>query len=75
VKTHWETIRGSQVFYIDVYETTVMVGDHRGSGHTDNSGSVSFDRFLTGEYQNLIERTHGKAILDEVIAAVNAKRG
>lgn len=75
MKTSWEHKEGMHTEYIYVNYNEVVVGDHWGSGLTDNAGACSHEEFLTGRYQDLILERFGQEILDEVILAVkNANR-
>ncbi len=70
----WERTTGDEVEYVQVGNGTVTIGSHRGSGHSDSAVSLTFDEFLEDRYQRDVESIHGRAVLDEVLAAVNAMR-
>ncbi|MHC4390256.1 MAG: hypothetical protein ACYS22_02945 [Planctomycetota bacterium] len=75
LKTSWERSVGARVDYVQVTRARVTVGQHSGSGRTDNAGSASHEEFLAGRYQAEVAEVHGEAVLQEVVAAVRAKSG
>jgi|GEM_PF-6119979 len=60
--------RGQRYVRVDAYE--VVVGEHFGSGHSDNAGTCSHAEFLAGRFQDLIRDDHSARTLAEVVAAV-----
>ena len=68
----WTRSNGPGEAYIHVGSKSVTVGEHHGSGRTDNAGVCSHAEFLHGKFQSLVLKTHGPETLAEVIAAVKA---
>jgi hypothetical protein len=62
-------------YYVNIEPTVVVVGDQTGAPFCDACGTCSYDAFLAGEFQDLVERNLGKDILAEVIQAVRRARG
>lgn len=61
--------------YVHVRASEVVVGEHYGSGQTDNAGACSHAEFLAGRFQDIVRSHHGDRVLAEVIAAVKARSG
>jgi hypothetical protein len=70
MKTSWEKTKSGHTHYCYVKPHRVWVGDHHGSGQSDNAGSCTHREFLDGQYQSLIRDVFGKKVLGEVITAV-----
>jgi hypothetical protein len=72
MKTSWETSdRASRrESYVYITELDVVVGDHHGSGHTDNASSCSHREFLAGRFHDSILAAHGPLVLREVVESV-----
>lgn len=68
--SHWETRKGTWTHYVSVDACQETVGEHAGSGHTDQAGACSHAEFLAGRYQDDIRATHGEDVLRAVIATV-----
>ena len=68
----WEAQDGKRTFYIQIGSGSVVIGNHYGSGHTDNAGSFSFEEMRKGGWDAHIERHFGSAVLAQVKAAVGA---
>ncbi len=69
---HWEKKKDKTTYYIRIDHFQIIVGEHQGSGHTDNAGVASYADFLAGHFQSDIRRVFGENVLDEVIAAVKS---
>ena len=66
----WEKKRGRRVAYCRVYEPDeVIVGGHDGSGHSDMAVTCSWSDFLAGQYQDLVLKRLGSAVLVEALEA------
>lgn len=68
----WETKREGWTHYVHVDGRWVTVGEHAGSGHSDNAGRCTLAEFLAGRYADDIRATQGPAVLAEVEAAARA---
>jgi len=76
LKTSWVKTDGRRTDYIDIHYNEVVVGNHYGSGMTDNAGTCSHEEFLAGRFQDLILNSFGQKILNEIIDVVKlAKEG
>ena len=64
----WEKSNGPGYAYVYIKGDEVVVGEHFGSGHTDNAGYASRESFLAGHLQNVVRDSLGDAILQEVLA-------
>lgn len=73
MKTYWNKTTGDRVDYVQIVEEHVIVGRHRGSGHTDEAGSASFADFLEGRYHDVISAEHGPEVLEAVVDAVRQR--
>lgn len=70
MKTNWEVHRDGETFYVNLGNTWVEVGSHRGSGQTDSAGRCTHAEFLAGRWQDSIRTDMGEQVLAEVIASV-----
>lgn len=70
MKTSWSKTEGKRTDYIYVQYDKVVVGNHSGTGLSDNPGACSHEEFLTGKYHKEILEQFGQQVLDEVINAV-----
>ena len=68
--TSWEKIKDRRTYYASVTLREVVVGDHFGSGHTDNAGSCSHADFIKGTYQSHVKTYLGENVLKEVLYAI-----
>ena len=68
--THWERTRGGVTYYVSIEPQRVVVGDHRGSGHTDNAGTCTHAEFLAGRWHGEIRANMGPRVLAEILAAL-----
>ena len=73
LKTQWEHHTADEHHYfcsLSASGEVVAWENWRNYVHSEMGGSISFDQFLAGEYQNLLREQHGMDILEEVVAAV-----
>jgi len=70
MKTSWEKTRSGRTHYCNVCPREVEVGDHHGSGHSDNAGRCTHQEFLEGRFHSAIRSAFGGRVLTNVIAAV-----
>lgn len=75
MKTSWEKQIGDRFVFCFLSDGYVTVGENYGTYATENAGAVTFDAFLTGQYQSSIRSDFGEAVLAEVLAAVKALQG
>lgn len=66
----WEVTRGGVTYYVSIEATQIVVGDHRGSGHTDNAGTCSHAEFIAGRWHDHVKTNMGARILAEILAAL-----
>jgi len=69
-RTSWERTREGVTYYVSVEPTQVVVGEHRGSGHTDNAGTCSHAEFVGGRWHDHIRTNMGARTLSEILAAL-----
>jgi len=67
---NWEMRSGRTFHYLQVSRQYVTVGHHDGSKESDVAGSCTLDDFVNGVYQDLVVRTFGDEILNEVLTVV-----
>ena len=70
--TYWERTRGAVTYYVSIEARHVVVGDHRGSGHTDNAGTCTHAEFRSGRWHDHITTNMGPQVLSEILAALAA---
>ncbi|MBN2089871.1 hypothetical protein JW964_09660 [candidate division KSB1 bacterium] len=70
MKTSWSKTEGKRTDYIHIQFDMVVVGNHSGTGLSDNPGACSHAEFLAGKYQDDILKHFGQPVLAEVIEAV-----
>lgn len=68
--TYWERTRGGVTYYVSIEANQVVVGEHRGSGHTDNAGVCSHAEFAGGRWHGEVRANLGPRILAEILAAL-----
>ena len=68
--TYWERTRGGVTHYVSIEAQHIVVGDHRGSGHTDNAGTCTHAEFVAGRWHDDIRRDMGPRVLAEILAAL-----
>lgn len=73
MKTNWEVKKGDTLYYVDLLQTGVNVGDYVSEAGIDNATVVSDAQFLAGRFQDFVDDHFGAAVLAEVIAAVQAR--
>lgn len=66
----WEKTKGKEVNYIYLYSDHFVIGNHYGSGHTDNAGQCTVKEFLGGRFQDLIIKRFGKKVLEEILLLI-----
>lgn len=66
----WEATEGKATYYISIQGDRVIIGNHFGSGHTDNAGVYTFQQVLNGEWDAHISRHFPGGVLAEVKAAL-----
>ena len=73
LKTNWECHTEDEYNYFCSLNSSGNVAcweNWRNYAPSEMGGSVSFDEFLAGEYQNLLRDEFGAEVLEEIIAAV-----
>ena len=68
--TSWEARSGGRTDYLSVERHYVILGEHYGSGHTDNAGRCTHDEFLGGRWHAEICERFGKRVLAQALEAV-----
>ena len=70
LKTNWERKQGRVTYYIQLDHHQVIIGEHVGSGHSDNASACSYTDFLKGRFQDHILSYFDQDVLNDVITAV-----
>ena len=68
--TYWERTRDGTTYYVSIEATQVLVGEHSGSGHSDNAGTCSHAEFVAGRWHAHVKANLGSGVLSEVLAAL-----
>ena len=69
----WEKTKGKEVNYFYLHTHQVVIGNHYGSGQTDNAGTSSIKKFIEGQFQDLIIEKFGNTVLEEILLLIKQK--
>jgi len=70
----WEKTKGKKVNYIYLHDNEFVIGEHYGSGHTDNAGSCSIEKFIEGRFQSLVKQNFGEDVLQEIFSLIKINK-
>ena len=66
----WETQAGARTARVVIGDGGVMVGSNCGPGGAPVGAVVTHSEFLEGKYHDVIRKTSGDQLLDEMLASV-----
>ena len=69
-RKEWETQAGARTARVVIGDGEVMVGSNCGPGGSPVGAVVTHDEFLKGRYHDVIRKTFGDELLEQMVASV-----
>lgn len=66
----WKKKSGDVEDSIDITDSQIFIGHEEGFGHGSSGAACSWAEFSNGRLNQLVEKTFGKDVLNEVLAFV-----